>query len=375
MWLQAWFVVLLLCLPTVTRGDDCLCQSCCATDDEGCCACCHDDDHGHRHSRVDTHAPAHLFGDHVHQQGEWMFEYKYMNMSMDGNRAGSSGVTDQQALDFIGTVPPGVPGVSAYGATPTRMSMEMHMMHIMYGYSDDVTLYVMPMWVVNTMDHIRRPGTPPFVNLGPTFRTHNSGFGDLHFGALWQVYESDVDEVIVHLGASAPTGDIDATTTAPTGTPSELPYPMRLGSGTWDLRPGITYKYYADRWSFGTQFQTDLPLGRNDSNYRVGNQYRLNAWFAYLLDCEKRWALTYRIEGLWQSNYVGADPQLNPNLISTADPDSRGGELLNFGYGVMTMLPAGGRLSFEIAHRVYQRVSGVQLERDWSLATSYSKAF
>jgi len=340
--------------------------------DLDCCECdpwddgCHGG-HDLKHNRVDTHAPAHLFGDHAHKQGQWMVEYKYMNMYMDGNRTGTRSLTDQQALDFINTVPPGVPGVNAYMATPTSMTMEMHMMHIMYGYTDCITLYVMPMWQVNTMDHLRRNAT--------TFRTTNDGFSDFSFGALWKVWENDTDELIFNIGFSAPTGDIDNLTSIPTGSPTEFPYPMRLGSGTWDARPGVTFKRYWEYWSGGLQAQFDLPLGMNDQDYRMGNEYRLNAWVARILDCDKKLAVTFRTEALFRSNYVGADPNLNPAMISTADPDMRGGEFINFGYGAMYLFREGSRLNFEIAHKVYQRLRGVQLEQDWSLAASWSKSF
>ncbi|MCH1495007.1 MAG: transporter, partial [Rubripirellula sp.] len=44
--------------------------------------------HDSYRGRADKHAPAGLMGDHLHKTGEWMVEYKYMNMYMDGNRAG-----------------------------------------------------------------------------------------------------------------------------------------------------------------------------------------------------------------------------------------------------------------------------------------------
>ena len=333
----------------------------------GHCCCCQHDYHSIKDHRVDSHAPAFLMGDHVHERGEWMVEYKYMTMSMDGNRAGTTPLTDQQALDFIGTVPPGVPGVSAYMATPTSMSMEMHMIHIMRGITDNVTAYIMPTYNVNTMDHLRRNNT--------TFRTVNEGFGDLHFGALWRVYDGCTDEIIVNFRFSAPTGDINGTTSIPTGTPTEYPYPMRLGTGTWNALPAITYKKYWERASMGLQGAFDLPMGINSSDYRVGNTYRANAWFSYLLDCDKQLAATFRVEGLWRSNFVGADPQLNPAMISTADPDMRGGDFLNFGYGLMYQFRRGGRLSVEVAQPIVQNLRGVQLETDWGLAASYSKAF
>ena len=107
----------------------------------------HDDmnmEGGHRH-RVDTVAPAFLWGDHVHMPGEWMVSYRYSNVYMHGNQSGTTPLTDQQALDFIGSVPPGTPGVDAFMYAPTGMTMEMHMLHIMRGITDNVTAYVMPM--------------------------------------------------------------------------------------------------------------------------------------------------------------------------------------------------------------------------------------
>ena len=320
-----------------------------------------------KHGRVDTHAPAFLMGDHVHEPGEWMVEYKFSNMYMHGNRASATQLSNQEALNFIGTVPPGTPGVNAYMATPTRMTMEMHMVHIMRGITNDITAYIMPMWMVNTMDHLRRDET--------TFTTSNSGLSDLHFGALWRIYNGCPDELILNLRFSAPTGDIDDKTDIPTGSPTEFPYPMRLGHGTWNTLPAVTYRYYGERASLGLQGSFLLPMGTNDSNYQVGNEYRTNVWFSYLLDCDKKLAATFRVEGLWRDNFDGADPQLNPNMISTADPNMRGGEFLNLGYGLMYMLPRGGRLNFEVTNPVVQNLRGVQLETDWALAASYSKAF
>ena len=53
-----------------------------------------------RKSLADKHAPAGLMGDHVHDRGEWMFEYKYMNMYMEDNRIGTSTVSDAAAFGF-----------------------------------------------------------------------------------------------------------------------------------------------------------------------------------------------------------------------------------------------------------------------------------
>ena len=75
---------------------------------------------------------------------------------------------------------------------------------------------------------------------------------------------------------------------------------MRLGHGTWDARPGITYKYYWERASFGLQGLIDVPLGMNDAHYQVGDEYRVTGWLAYMLDAQKALAATFRVEGVWR---------------------------------------------------------------------------
>ena len=113
-------------------------------------------------------------------------------------------------------------------------------------------------------------------------------------------------------------------------------------------------------------------MGLNDADYRVGDEYRVSAWFAYLLDEDKRLAATFRVEGLWRNNYVGADPRLNPFAMPGNDPDMRGGDYMNLGYGVMYRLPGHlGRLDFEAVTPIVQNVQGVQSGIDWGFAVRY----
>ena len=288
------------------------------------------------------------------------------------NQSGTTPLTDQQALDFIGTVPPGMPGVDAFMYAPTGMTMEMHMLHIMRGITDNVTAYVMPMWMDNTMEQVNRDGN--------VFRSTTSGFSDTEFGALWRIHRGDNDDLILNVGFSAPTANINTSMTMDMGMGMPMTmkdgYTMRLGHGTWDARPGITYKYYWDRMSLGLQGLIDVPLGMNDEQYQVGHEYRANAWVALLLDRQKKLAATFRVEGLWRGNVVGADPALNPAMISTADPNMQGGDYLNFGYGLMYQLPGHlGKLIGEYVHPVYQNLRGEQLSTVGALAVRYDCSF
>ena len=325
-----------------------------------------DDD---RRSKADKHAPAGLMGDHVHDQGEWMFEYKYMNMYMEDNRAGS------QTFGDLATTPFTTDGVTTnLGASPTQMTMEMHMMHIMYGVTDDVTAYTMIMLPSVTMDHVRGPMNMNGGGPGSSFTTHNSGFGDLSIGALVKLYDDEDDDVILNVGGSLPTGDIYRESTRPTaGAMSQpLPYPMRLGSGTFNARPGITWKHYEDFGSFGAQLQTDIPLGRNYRGYSVSDTYQFNVWHSYLLT--DNIALTARLENIWRSSFDGEDPMTPNGLISTNVEQFRGGYWLNAGLGAAVLMK-GHLLNVEAIPTLYQDLNGIQLETDWSFVFSWSKSF
>ncbi|MCA9247803.1 MAG: hypothetical protein KDA42_11825 [Planctomycetales bacterium] len=375
---------------TALDATDCsLCDCCTSCQEARCCGC--DDgcllgpcdwlgrhrcqyDGKKRRKLADKHAPANLMGDHVHHQGQWMFEYKYMNMYMDGNKLGTRKLGDRESINV---------GIAQFStnraATPTRMTMEMHMLHIMYGWNDNVTLYAMPMLSSLTMDHIRGPNNPAVVgNLAPlysSFTTHDDGFDDLGFGALLRLHSDECRDISFNLGFSAPTGDLDQKSSEPTAglAELELPYPMRRGSGTFNLRPGITFKRYYNHGSLGAQYQTNLPVGTNDEGYSVGDEHRVNLWYSWL-PCD-RLAFSYRVEGLWREAYQGADPDLAQPIISTARPDMRGGEWLNFGYGTMLLLGDGYLANVELVHPVYERLNGIQLSNNWWLAASVSKGW
>ena len=319
------------------------------------------------YDRPDTHAPGHLMGDHLHSPGSQMFEYKYMNMSMSGLLSGDDNISNSTAQSF---------GGADYMAVPTKMTMEMHMMHYMVGWRENITLYIMPMWVVNTME------STTYMNSGMgsmpmgTMRRSNGGFADLPFGGLWRLKKNSNGELIANIGVSAPTGDIDNQTTNPmNGMPMEFPYAMRTGAGHWRALPGLTYKRIEDNGSIGVQFQSAIALDKNGEGYSVGDEYRLSAWKTKLIDDEQRLAFSARIESLWRGSIQGVDSDLMMGMSPVANASFSGGNWINLGLGGIYTLDSGARLNLEFGIPLYQHVEGIQMEQDWSLAASWSKSF
>ena len=223
-----------------------------------------------------------------------------------------------------------------------------------------------------------------------TQRRKKSGFGDLPFGALWRIRSNEEErtELILNIGFSAPTGDIDGTTSSPMNPMMQIeyPYPMRLGAGTWMARPGVTWNKYTDDSSLGVQLQTNIALGKSDAGYAPSDTYRLNGWYSKLFSEDKTWAYTLRAEGIWASDFQGQDPQLEtmtmgspPMTLAQMNPAAngsfRGGQFMNFGYGLIKSLRDGSRLNFEFAHPVHQDFHGLQMGTDWTIAVSWSKSY
>lgn len=321
----------------------------------------HDGD-GWSAGRPDGHAPIGVMGDHTHSKGEWMLSVRFMRMYMEGTRDGTTSIPDQDLL---------VPNGGPYMVVPTRMTMDMLMLGAMYAPSDDITLTAMLPYQWKDMDHL--------TAMGGTFTTRTDGVGDVKLGGLFDFWEHGRQASHFNLAVSVPTGSITETGVTPASAPAEtqLPYPMQLGSGTWDLLPGITYLGQTDRWSWGGQWIQTIRLGTNDRGYTLGPRTDLTGWGAWR--ASDSLSLSLRLVGALWGNIDGADPDLNPAMVYTADPDKRGGRRVDLAAGVnwyvQRGLLRGNRLALEFGVPVYQDLDGPQLETDWTLTLGWQLAF
>lgn len=297
-------------------------------------------------ARPDGHAPISIMSDHTHSKGGIMFSYRYMYMNMEGLRSGTDDATTDDAL-------------ANYMVTPTSMPMGMHMLGAMYAPTDNLTLAAMTSYVTAEMEHLTR--------MGGTFTTESNGLGDLKLLGIYKFHDNNAQQWHAKFGFSLPTGVIDQMDATPASSPNEviLPYPMQWGSGTFDLLAGANYLWQGSQFSGGHQFNTVLRLGENSNDYRLGNRYELQNWVAY------RWcdwiSVSARITGLVVSSIEGANPDLNPMMVITADTANSGGNYINGGLGVNFYVPKGSfknlRVGLEIASPLYQDLEGIQLQQ------------
>jgi hypothetical protein len=306
-------------------------------------------------------APLGVMGDHSHETGELMLSYRFMRMAMNGNRGGFDDVSISRVL-------------RDYMVAPERMTMEMHMFGAMYGVNDDLTLMAMLPYTRKWMDHVNR--------MGVEFTTASDGIGDVKLQALYELIDLDYEllpdrymkqNLHLHFGFSVPTGDIDKKGDTALGPDRQLPYPMQLGSGTPDFRPGITYTTNFESITWGIQYMGTFRLGRNHRGYQLGDLHEVTSWGAY------QWTdwlnTSFRLAYQNLGNIDGADSDLNIMLVPTADPDKRGMERLDALGSVDVIVPIPGipenRIGVEFGRPIYQYVQGPQLETDWILTAGW----
>jgi len=327
-------------------------------------------------SRPDAHAPISVLADHTHSKGEIMLSYRYMHMHMAGNRHG----TDSLAPSYIATNTAnaffGLPGQPPkLRVVPTKMTMAMHMLGIMYAPSDTITLMAMANYAEKTMQHVTFQGSGGTTELG-TFFTTTRGIRDSTLAGLIKLHSSSKNSLHGIVGLSLPTGNNRKTgkILTPMGArPSpRLPYPMQAGSGTLDLITGLTYVRYWDHWSAACQWRSIWRVRDNDEGYSLGNEHTLSTWASRVIS--PRVSISARLTAFNRSNIHGQDPLIIAP-VQTADPNYQASRRLDAGVGINFSSYGGHRLALELNIPIHQDLDGPQLETDWQLTAGYQWSF
>ncbi len=306
-----------------------------------------------KHQSHSNHAygPIGVMGEHPHSKDDWMFTYAYNTMEMNGNLNGKDDMSTSDVLtDFM--------------VAPTSMTMQMHMFGLMYGVNEKFMIIAMMPYNIISMDHISR--------MGAKFTTDSNGIGDLKLSGTYTFFESGKQRMLLNMDISVPTGSIDKRDDTPAGINQKLPYPMQLGSGTYDFTPGITYTKNMNLWSWGAQAKATIRTGKNDNNYQLGNEYKLTAWAVRKINHYLNASL--RIDGASWGNIKGADPELNPAVVPTSRTDLRGGQRADLLFG-MDFIISENRFGIEAGFPIYQNLDGPQLATSYRLSVVWQSLF
>ena len=300
--------------------------------------------------------PINVLGSHTHLKNNFMVGYRYMYMDMEDTFDGTHELSPRDVL------------ARGYAVAHTRMTMEMHMAELMYAPSDRLTFMGMVPYEVKTMDHLFPNGT----------KNHNevSGLGDLSFMGLYNLLgdpRAQGQRLVLNAGFTVPTGSIDEGAGG-----KRFEYEMQLGSGTFDLEPGLTYLGESERFAWGAQVLGTVRLGyNNDHDYRLGNAYRISAWSQ--VKVTDWFGPSVRFDWHAWDTIHGADPGLNPLRNPAFDATKQAGERLDFLAGLNFYVPRGllkgNRFSFEGGVPVYQYLYGPNMGVSWMVTAAWSYTF
>jgi hypothetical protein len=330
---------------------DCNSADCSCVSDCGCAADGHD---------FFPHAPIGVMGDHIHRKGGLMASYRYMFMSMQRNYDGDSRISDAAAT-------------RGYMMAPTDMDMQMHMLGVMYAPTDKLTLMLMTNYLENDMGMVNRMGVKSSMR--------SSGWGDTTLSAYYSLYQKPGSSAHLGLGLSAPTGSIDETLAGGV----HQPYPMQLGSGTWDLKPSLTWLGRPGNrdWSYGSQASAVIHLDENDNGYSLGDSAALTGWVSRRLNAWS--AVSLRLTGSTWGNVDGHDrqmptigmgPMMGKPMSAPADPDVRAGSRIDLSLGLnLWSTESGARVALEAGGPIYQNLDGPQLGTDWFVSAGIQFAW
>ncbi|HMM75145.1 MAG TPA: DUF3570 domain-containing protein [Gammaproteobacteria bacterium] len=325
---------------------------------------------GHAHHAA-HHAqaplPAGVMAAHGLPKDGVMLAYRYMDMRQDGAfRLGSAALADAAVAAHCGR--------SACRARPSSMTMRMHMLEVMVAPTERLTLMLMPQTIDGEMEMRAIPGAAAAAHAGD----HESdGLGDTQFGALLRVYQHGTQQVQAGLLLSAPTGEYAATLDDSADTPPQ-DYGMQRGSGTWDLRPSLTWLGAQGRWFYGAQLGAVFRLeDANDAGYALGDGWQASGWGGVQF---LPWlAGTLRIAHAVQDAVRGELAREEPIESPAELPFNQGGRYTDLGIGAVATVTggafAGHRFSAEWLQPIADDPNGAQLERDGALMASWSFAF
>lgn len=143
---------------------------------------------------------------------------------------------------------------------------------------------------------------------------------------------------------------------------------MQLGTGTFDMTFGGTLKGNNDTFSWGLQQLNTFRTGENKQEYRFGNLHELHSWLGYGIS--KKISVAIRLSGSSEGEISGADSELNPMMVTTADTSNYGGELIRGAIGLNVLL-ANNKLvlSAEFGTPLYQNYNGIFMNEKLSFNT------
>lgn len=313
-------------------------------------------------------SPSGIMISHVHKKHEMMISYRFMTMNMDGMKSGTSSVSDEAVF-------------KRYLMSSDRMKMDMHMLMLMYGISNRLTVMGMFNYNLVSMNMKMLPGSSHEEHGSGNSTSMNmktNGIGDPKLYLMYELLTYKNHRFVLSTGISLPAGALNLSGKEDSMYPNQrLPYNMQMGSGTWDLLPSLTYLFQKNRLAVSTQVTSVLRTGYNSEGYKLGNEYTSNTWLSF------KWfnamATSLRFEASSVDHIYGKDKKLYAFYEPAARALNYGGNRVMSYVGLKFIINRGvltnNSLGFEYGLPIFQQLNGPQMALKNSINASWSFMF
>lgn len=304
----------------------------------------------------------------------WLLSYEFRYLDVGMYQTG----TTRLSFDDVLFSPGETRTSSTYPIVPTFIKQRVHAFSIGRELSSKLALSLTVPLVSQETDHIS--SAPGFAN----FLIESSGVGDIALIGQYKIHRSASASTSVGLGISVPTGSINQRGDTPrggAGTLERLPYTMQIGSGTYDFLITAGHESDVGNWALGISGSATLRTGRNEYDYRLGNNYgaeitaRFKGWSKFRPGLFINIRTTGEIRGQDQSLIISEDPFLFGASIT--DPANFGGEKAQLGGNLRLCVNSSCGLSANVKASVpiYQNLNGIQPRERFSVSTAISYSF
>lgn len=312
--------------------------------------------------RPDSHAPISLTEDRTLAAGQFELGVKYINHRFEGQGLGTDSLPVSQVLTM-------------FDVSPTVMTTRGAEVNLLIGLTSHLTLSATGTFVQKKMDHLGNIEGEPTLLL--YYQTEALGPEDVKVSALYNIFDDKGIRVHLHGGVSIPVGAIDSGDEVPGSfmTETQLPYQQQLGSGTFDVLPGVTASIQNEMASLGFQWKAAIRMGENDRAWALGDLYETALWAGF--NASEWVSASLGVQYARWGNVEGFDPDLDAFANPANNTLAQAGWRVELPVGVNFVLPegrfGGHRFGFQFAVPVHQNLDGPQLMHDWSIVAGWQK--
>ncbi|MFT5365575.1 MAG: hypothetical protein ACI8V2_000515 [Candidatus Latescibacterota bacterium] len=315
----------------------------------------------------------------------WSIGYRYIQAKFDGNRSGTKDLSVEEVQFRPGTEPR---TTDNFPIVPLTIHQKVHIL--------DITLHATEKWSIGLLLPYIQQETfhvssvireiSGVVYDFSTFTIESSGPGDIFVSISRSIWHKGSHHILSTVGFTLPIGSIDKIGPTPRipGQDTQLPFTMQIGSGTYDLVPGLTYAGRNKSLGWGGQIRHVNRLNKNSRTYSLGNRLSLAGWLKAkpwlwlepsLTVTAQSWG---RIDGEDEELKIPTLP-VSPFPAAVTDPSKFGGKKVNVLFGATLGWPKGfakgHTLNVEVGFPTYQSLNGPQPKEVWRFGAGWNWNF